>query len=74
MPPRLVPVDHRQFVARMRELGFSGPLVGGKHPQMVRGSVTVIIPNRHAGDITPGLLRRILRQAGVTPDEWLGER
>jgi predicted RNA binding protein YcfA (HicA-like mRNA interferase family) len=40
---------------------------------MVRGNVTVIIPNRHAGDITPGFLRRLLRQAGVTSSEWLGE-
>ena len=63
----------REFVHRMRELGFEGPLAGGRHPQMRRGDLTVIIPNPHEGDIGVGSLRRILRQAGVTREEWLGE-
>ena len=40
---------------------------------MRRGDLTVIIPNPHEGDIGVGSLRRILRQAGVTREEWLGE-
>jgi len=32
----------------------------------------VIIPNQHEGDISVGFLRRILRQAGVSREEWLG--
>ena len=39
---------------------------------MRRGDITVIIPNPHDGDIGVGLLRRLLRQAGVTRGEWLG--
>jgi hypothetical protein len=35
--------------------------------------VTVIIPNPHEGDISVGLLARLLRQAGVSREEWLGE-
>lgn len=38
---------------------------------MLRGDVTVIIPNPHEGDIGVGLLQRLLRQAGVSRDEWL---
>ena len=38
---------------------------------MRRGSVTVIIPNPHEGDIGVGFLTRLLRQAGVSRDEWL---
>jgi len=38
---------------------------------MRRGETTVIVPNPHDGDIGPDLLRRILRQAGVSRDEWL---
>ena len=57
----------------MRELSFEGPFAGGRHPQMRRDDVTVIIPNPHDGDIGVGLLSRILRQAGVSRDEWLGE-
>ena len=57
----------------MRELGFEGPYVGGRHPQMRRADVTVVIPNSHEGDIGVGLLRRLLRQAGIPREEWLGE-
>lgn len=57
----------------MRELGFEGPYAGGRHPQMRRGNVTVIIPNLHEGEIGMGFLTHLLRQAGVTREEWLGE-
>ena len=56
----------------MRQLGFEGPYSGGKHPQMKRGQVTLIIPNQHQVDIGPGFLSRLLRQAGISREEWLG--
>ncbi len=40
---------------------------------MRRGDVTVIITNPHEGNISVGLLSRLLRQAGVSREEWLGE-
>ena len=70
--PRLKPVSWREFVLRMRELGFEGPYSGGRHPQMRRGSLTVIVPNPHEGEISVGFLTRLLRQAGITREEWLG--
>ena len=72
--PKLPPVSRRKFISRLRELGFDGPYAGGKHPQMRRGVVTLIIPNVPEGEIGPGFLTRLLRQAGVTREEWLGER
>jgi hypothetical protein len=39
---------------------------------MRRGNLTVILPNPHEGDIGVGLLTRLLRQAGISRDEWLG--
>ena len=68
----LKPVTWREFVQRMRELGFEGPYAGGRHPQMRRGNVTIIIPNPHDGEIGVGFLTRLLRQAGITREEWLG--
>ncbi len=38
---------------------------------MRRGDLTVIIPNPHDGDVGVGLLARLLRQAGLSRDEWL---
>ncbi len=70
---RLTPVSNRELVQRLRELGFEGPYAGGRHPQMRRGDLTLVIPNPHEGDIGVGLLRRILRQAGIFRQEWLGE-
>ena len=72
--PKLPPVSRRKFIQRLQQLGFEGPYSGGKHPQMKRGQLTVIIPNEHQADIGPGFLQRLLRQAGVSRDEWLGKR
>jgi predicted RNA binding protein YcfA (HicA-like mRNA interferase family) len=58
--PGLTPVSWQRLVQRLRELGFEGPYAGGRHPQMRRGDVTVIIPNPHEGDIGVGLLQRLL--------------
>lgn len=71
--PKLTPVFRRKFIQRLHELGFGGPYAGGKHAQMRRGSLTLIIPNGHEGDIGPGFLSRLLRQAGVSREEWLRE-
>jgi predicted RNA binding protein YcfA (HicA-like mRNA interferase family) len=61
-----------QFIRRLKELGFSGPVSGGKHPFMIRGQVVLTIPNRHRNEVSVDLLSRILRQAGITRDEWIG--
>lgn len=62
--PRLTPVSGNDLVKRLRDLGFEGPYAGGRHPQMRRNEVTVIIPNPHEGDISVGLL-----SSGQTPSD-----
>jgi len=37
---------------------------------MVRENITIRIPNPHQGDIGRDLLTRILRQAGISSEEW----
>ena len=71
--PRLIAVSRRELVERLRELGFTGPHPGGRHDFMLRGTRRLILPNPHQSDIGVALLQRILRQAGVTRREWLGE-
>jgi predicted RNA binding protein YcfA (HicA-like mRNA interferase family) len=63
-------VSRRERVDTFRKLGFDGPYSGGKHQFMFRDDVTVRIPNPHRGDIGVALLSRILRQAGISRDEW----
>lgn len=55
---------------KFRRLGFDGPYSGGRHLFMVRGEMKVRIPNPHQGDISRYLVAEILRQAGVSNNEW----
>ena len=43
---------------------------GGRHAFMVREALKVRIPNPHESDIGVGLLREILRHAGISDDDW----
>jgi predicted RNA binding protein YcfA (HicA-like mRNA interferase family) len=38
---------------------------------MKRGKYRQIIPNPHQSDIDSGLIKEILKQAGISEDEWL---
>ena len=67
----LHPVSHREFVARLKKFGFSGPFVGGKHLYMIKGEQRLAIPNPHRREIGIALLIRILRQAGIDRNAWL---
>jgi predicted RNA binding protein YcfA (HicA-like mRNA interferase family) len=71
---KLAPVDWRTFVKRLQELGFEGPYSGGKHPFMQKGDLVLTIPNPHKGTIGVDLLTRILKQARISREEWLGEQ
>jgi predicted RNA binding protein YcfA (HicA-like mRNA interferase family) len=67
----LNPASRRELVRKLKELGFDGPFPGGRNQWMRRGGLRLTIPNPHGGAIDSGLIRRILRQAGITLDEWI---
>ncbi|MBP1910344.1 type II toxin-antitoxin system HicA family toxin [Methanolobus bombayensis] len=71
--PKLVPVTRRTLVKRLKEFGFEGPFSGGKHSFMSKGELVLTIPNPHKGRISVALLQRILKQAKISREEWLGE-
>jgi predicted RNA binding protein YcfA (HicA-like mRNA interferase family) len=58
------------LIRSLQQAGFEGPYSGGKHQFMVKGDITLWIPNPHQGDIGRELLARILRQAHIDRDEW----
>jgi len=68
--PSFGPIKRKDLIHYLRELGFEGPYVGGKHQYMVRGESRLAIPNPHQGDISRDLLARILRQAEIDRDAW----
>lgn len=69
MPP-LGPIKQRKLIKLLRSAGFEGPYSGGKHQYMVKGNVRLVIPNPHQGDISGALLARIIKQAGLSREEW----
>jgi len=40
---------------------------------MIKGAQRLTLPNPHQSDIGSSLLARLLKQAGITRDEWEGE-
>lgn len=61
------------MVRKFRNCGFEGPHYGSgnsPHPFMKKGTQKVHIPNDHGADIGVGLLRRVLRIAGISDDQW----
>ena len=68
--PRFGPISRRELIRSLRAAGFEGPYSGGKHPFMLNGDVALTLPNVHQGDIGRELLARILRQAGISREEW----
>ncbi len=66
-----MPISRRELLRKFRRLGFLGPYSGGRHQFMSRGELKVRIPNPHkTQDISDSLISEILRQAGISKDEW----
>lgn len=68
--PHFGPIKRTDLIRYLRVLGFEGPYSGRKHQFMVRGEITLRLPNPHRGDIGKELLSRILRQAKINRDAW----
>lgn len=71
---RLTPISWKDLVRRLRKFGYEGPYQGGKHPYMIREDLVLTIPNPHRKEIGVDLLRRLLKQAEISREEWLEEQ
>ncbi|MFO7665475.1 MAG: type II toxin-antitoxin system HicA family toxin [Desulfobacterales bacterium] len=69
MPP-FRPVKRKELIRYLKRLEFQGPYSGGKHQFMIRGEITISIPNPHQTEIGRNYLAKILRQAGISKEEW----
>ena len=64
-------VSRKELIRKFKALGYSGPLSGGRHQFMIKGKQKIRIPNPHgSGAIDISLVREILRQAGLSSEEW----
>lgn len=70
---RLAGFKYREIVQRLKQLGFQfDRQAAGSHELWLNPSTGryTTIPN-HPGDMPEGTFRAILKQAGVSPDEFL---
>ncbi len=74
--PTLTPCKRREFIRKLRALGYDGPFAGGSHQSMSRsktatkpGAQTVTVPNTDIDDV--GLLKRILRNAKIEQADFI---
>ena len=68
--PRFETVLRSEFVRCLREGGFEGPFLEGRHYFMLRGEHVFCIPGKEETEIGPQYLARLLRHAGLDLDEW----
>ena len=70
---RLAGFSYREIVKRLKKFGFEFDRQAAGSHEIWYNALTnryTTIPNHH-GDMPEGTLRAILKQAGVSPDEFL---
>ena len=73
MPPRLPVVKAREVVRALERAGFFVHHSVGSHAQLkhpAKPNLRVTVP-QHSGDVPPTVLRSILKQAGLSVEEFL---
>ncbi len=68
--PEIRAIKRNDLINYLRLLGFTGPYSGGKHQFMIKDNLRLTLPNPHQGDIGSNLLGKILKQAGISKEEW----
>lgn len=64
-------ISRKELIRKFHSLGYFGPVSGGKHQFMKKGSQKIRIPNPHgSNDISMILVKEILRQAEISIKEW----
>ncbi len=74
MPPRLARVTAEQTLHALKQLGFEQVRQRGSHIVLQKktseGTVGCVVPYRR--DLIPiGTLKNILKQAGISPEEFM---
>lgn len=71
--PKLNPEKPIDIIRKLRKLGYEGPFGGGRHVFMrhVQSNKKIPVPVHGGRDIPISTLRAIIRQAGVSVEDWL---
>ncbi len=67
--PKLPVISGAEAIKALERLGFSVVRQRGSHIVLRKGSTGCVVPNHH--ELKVGTLSGILKQAGVSPDEFI---
>lgn len=67
--PKLPPLSGREIIRVLERLGFELRSQSGSHVKLGRGDISCIVPLHN--EVKKGTLAGILRQAQLTPDEFM---
>ncbi len=68
---RLPRIRAAEAIAALRKVGFHVARVKGSHHVLTHSDGRIIVVPVHAGeDLGPGILRQILRDADLTPEQF----
>ncbi len=67
--PKLPVISGAEAIKALERLGFSIVRQRGSHIVLRKGSIGCVVPNHH--ELKIGTLSGILKQAGVSPDEFI---
>jgi len=68
--PAIKPTKRKVLIRNLRKLSFDGPYAGGNHQYMMKGKRKLWLPNPHSKDLSAPFLQKILKQAGISREEW----
>jgi predicted RNA binding protein YcfA (HicA-like mRNA interferase family) len=67
--PKLPVISGIEAIKALERLGFSVVRQRGSHIVLRKGSSGCVVPNHH--ELKAGTLSGILKQAGISPDEFI---
>ena len=68
--PKLLRITHRELARKLRRAGYV-EIRTTRHPVFYLASRSITIPvPRHPGDVPIGTLRAIVREMGLSPEEF----
>lgn len=70
---KLKPLNIDEVIRKLRKLGFTGPISGGKHLRMVhiRTGKIISLPMHKRKEVSVGLIQEIINEIGISREEWL---
>ncbi len=69
--PKIPPLDYQRLIKILEDFGFRVVRQKGSHVIMMNEEKTrIVIPVHPGGKIKPGLVRVVMREAGISREEF----